>query len=188
MISVTIYEKRPTSGLYIFLPGYLAAVALHSGFNYLLVWPVLATLAMLGVLPFAIYCVFEHSERTLRDWLDSDLDSKIELLQSITAGTFLNSKAGRYLSSLRERFRGEDLADMLCYVRLHGELALRAKGVLLMRESGMDELPMDAEMRDSLAELAQLENAIGKTGVLALRPLIMSTGKDLWQLRLLGRK
>lgn len=188
MIAVTIYEKRPTSGLCIFLPGYLAAVALHSGFNYLLLRPVLATLAMLGVLPFAIYCVFQHSERSLRDWLDSDLDSKVELLQSITAGTFLNSKAGRYLSSLRERFRGEDLADMLCYVRLHGELALRAKGVLLMRESGMDELPMDAEMRDSLAELAQLEKAIGKTGVLALRPLIMSTGKDLWQLRLLGRK
>jgi hypothetical protein len=91
------------------------------------------------------------------------------------------------LKSLRERFRGEDLADMLCYVRLHGELALRAKGVLLLRESGMDELPIDAEMRDSLAELAQLENAIGKTGVLALRPLIMASGKDIWQLRLLGR-
>ena len=187
MISVTIYERKPTSGLYIFLPGYFAAVALHSGFNYLLVRPVLATLVILVVLPFAIYCVFQQSERSLRDWLDSDLDSKVELLESITSGSFLDSKAGLYLKSLHERFRGEDLADMLCYVRLHGELALRAKGVLLLRESGMEELPMDAEMRDSLAELAQLENAIGKTGVLALRPLIMSTGKDLWQLRLLGR-
>jgi hypothetical protein len=187
MISVTIYERRPTSGLYIFLPGYLAAVALHSGFNYLLVRPVLATLVILLVLPFAIYCVFQHSERTLRAWLDSDLDLKVELLESITSGTFLDSKAGLYLKSLHERFRGEDLADMLCYVRLHGELALRAKGVLLLRESGMDELPIDAEMRDSLAELAQLEKAIGKTGVLALRPLIMATGKDIWQLRLLGR-
>jgi RsiW-degrading membrane proteinase PrsW (M82 family) len=187
MISVTIYEKRPTSGLYIFLPGFFAAVALHSGFNYLLVRPVLATLVILLVLPFAIYCVFQHSERTLRDWLDSDLDSKVQLLESITTGTFLDSNAGRYLKSLHERFRGEDLADMLCYVRLHGELALRAKGVLLLRESGMEELPIDAEMRESLAELAQLEHAIGKTGVLALRPLIMATGKDLWQLRLLGR-
>jgi hypothetical protein len=51
----------------------------------------------------------------------------------------------------------------------------------------MEGLPIDAEMRESLAELAQLEHAIGKTGVLALRPLIMATGKDLWQLRLLGR-
>jgi hypothetical protein len=187
MISVTIYEKRPTGGLHIFLPGFLAAVALHSGFNFLLVRPVLATMVMLLVLPFVIYCVFQHSERVLRAWLDSDLDSKVELLESINTGTFLDSNAGRYLQSLRDRFRGEDLADMLCYVRLHGELALRAKGVLLLRESGMDELPIDAEVRDSLAELTQLEHSIGKTGVLALRPLIMATGKDAWELTLLGK-
>ena len=145
MISVSIYEKRPHSGLQIFLPGFLAAVALHSGFNHLLVRPVLATTVILLVLPFVIYWVFQQSERALRDWLDSDLDSNVRLLESIQTGTFLDSNSGRYLQSLRDRFRGEDLADMLCYVRLHGELALRAKGVLLLRESGMDELPIDAD-------------------------------------------
>jgi len=187
MISVTLYEKRPDGGLPVFLPGYLAAVLLHSGFNQLLVRPALATLLMLLVLPFGIYCVFQYSERVLRDWLDSDLDAKMALLESIQGGTFLDSSAGRYLRSLRERFRGEDLADMLCYVRLHGELAVRAKGVLLLRESGMQEPPIDSETRNSLAELAQLERAIGATGMLALRPLIMASGKDVWQLRLLGR-
>ncbi len=39
---------------------------------------------------------------------------------------------------------------------------LRAKGILLLRESGMDEPPIDAETRDRLAELAQLERAMGK--------------------------
>jgi hypothetical protein len=187
MISVAIYEKRPSSGLHILVPGFLAAVALHSAFNHLLVRPVLATLVILLILPFVIYCVFQHSERVLRDWLDSDLDSKVQLLQLINTGSFLDSPSGRYLRSLRNRFRGEVLADMLCYVRLHGELALRAKGVLLMRESGMEEPPIDTEMHERLAELAQLEHSIGKTGVLALRPLIMATGKDVWQLRLLGR-
>jgi hypothetical protein len=43
----------------------------------------------------------------------------------------------------------------------------------LLWESGMQELSIDGEMRDSLAELSHLEHAIGKTGVLALRPLIM---------------
>jgi hypothetical protein len=88
---------------------------------------------------------------------------------------------------LRARFRGEDLADMLCCLRLHGELALRAKGVLMLRESGIDEAPIDAETRDKLAELAQLKRAIGRAGVLALRPLMMATGKDIWELTLLGR-
>jgi len=123
-----------------------------------------------------------------RAWLDADLDSNVQLLESIQTGTFLDSNSGRYLQSLRDRFRGEDLADMLCCVRLHSELALRAKGVLLLRESGMEELPIDAETREKLAELAQLERAIGRTGVLALRPLIMATGKEIWQLTLLGRK
>jgi len=76
---------------------------------------------------------------------------------------------------------------MLCLLRLHGELALRAKGVLLLRESGMEDLALDDETRDKLAELAQLERAIGRTGMLALRPLMRSTGKDVWQLKLLER-
>ena len=187
MISVTIYERQPNGGLHLMLPGYLAAVALHAGFNQLLMRPALATLATVLVLPFVIYLVFQHSERVLRDWLDTDLDSNVQLLELINSGTFLDSPLGRVLGSLRDRFRGEDLADMLCLLRLHGELALRAKGVLLLRESGMEELALDDETRDKLAELAQLERAIGRTGVLALRPLMMATGKDIWQLKLLDR-
>jgi RsiW-degrading membrane proteinase PrsW (M82 family) len=187
MISVTLYERRPNGGLYLLLPGFLAAVALHTGFNLLLVKPAVATLATVVVLPLVIYLVFQQSERTLRDWLDEDLDSKVQLLELINSGAFLDSHAGRYLQSLRDRFRGEDLADMLCLLRLHGELAMRAKGVLLMRESGMEEPPPDEEVRDKLAELAELERAIGRTGMLALRPLMMATGKDIWQLKLLKR-
>ena len=185
MISVTLYERRPNGGLQLLLPGFLAAVALHTGFNVLLVRPALATLATLLILPLVIYLVFRHSERTLRDWLDTDLDAKARLLDSINTGTFLDSRLGRFLRSLRDRFRGEDLADMLCLLRLHGELALRAKGVLLLHECGMEVPPLEDATRDQLAELAQLERAIGKTGLLAMRPLLMATGKDIWQLRLL---
>jgi len=186
MISVTLYERRPNGGLQLLLPGFLAATALHAGFNVLLVRPALATFATIIVLPLVIYLVFQHSERTLRGWLDQDLDSKVELLELINTGKFLDSNSGRYLQSLRERFQGEDLADMLCLLRLHGELALRAKGVLLLRESDIEEPPLDDETRDKLAELAQLQRAIGKTGILALRPLMMATGKDIWQLKLLA--
>jgi RsiW-degrading membrane proteinase PrsW (M82 family) len=185
MITNTLYERRPAGGLHLLLPGLLAAVALHTGFNYLLTRPALATLATLLVLPFVIYLVFDHSERILRHWIEVDLESDVELLQSITAGRFLGSNSGRYLQALRDRFRGEELADMLCYLRVHGELAVRAKGVLLLRESGLPEPPIDAETRGRLAELAQLERAIGQAGVLALRPLMMATGKEIWQLTLL---
>jgi RsiW-degrading membrane proteinase PrsW (M82 family) len=185
MISNTLYERRPAGGLYLLLPGYFAAVVLHTGFNYLLVRPALATLATLLVLPFVIYLVFDHSERILRAWIEADLESDVELLQSISAGEFLTSKSGRYLQALRDRFRGEELADMLCYLRVHGELAVRAKGVLLLRESGLPEPPIDEQTHERLTELAQLERAIGNAGLIALRPLTMATGKEIWQMTLL---
>jgi len=185
MISNTLYERRPSGGLHLLLPGFLAAVALHTGYNYLLVRPALATLATLLVLPLVIYLVFDHSEKILRNWIEVDLESDVQLLESISAGTFLGSNSGHYLQALRDRFQGEQLADMLCYLRVHGELAVRAKGILLLRESGLPEPPIDAEIRDKLAELAQLERAMGKAGVIALRPLMMATGKEIWQLTLL---
>jgi RsiW-degrading membrane proteinase PrsW (M82 family) len=185
MISNTLYERRPSGGLHLLLPGLFAAVALHTGYNYLLVRPALATLATLLVLPFVIYLVFDHSERILRKWIEVDLDSDAKRLEAISTGTFLNSPSGRYLQALRDRFKGDQLVDMLCYVRIHGELAVRAKGVLLLREAGMPDLPIDAETGARLAELGQLERAIGKTGMLALRPLMMATGKEIWQLTLL---
>jgi len=185
MITNTLYERRPGGGLHLLLPGLLAAVALHTGYNYLLVRPALATLATLLILPFVIYLVFDHSERILRNWIEVDLESDVKRLEAISTGTFLDSPSGRYLQALRDRFKGEQLADMLCYLRVHGELAVRAKGLLLLRETGMPEPPLDAETRGRLAELAQLERAVGKTGMLALRPLMMATGKEIWQLRLL---
>ena len=113
MISVTLYERRPDGGLQLLLPGFLAAVALHTAFNFMLVRPAFATLVTLVTLQLVIYLVFQHSERTLRSWLDEDSDSKVRLLETINTGTFLDSHAGRYLRSLSDRFHGEALADML---------------------------------------------------------------------------
>ena len=138
-------------------------MALHSAFQPLLVRPVLATLSMLVLLPPIIYFMFERSERALRNWLESDLDSDVQLLESINSGGFPDTHAGRYLHSLRDRFRGEVVADMLCYLRLHVELALRAKGLLMLRESGFGEQPLDDETRAQIEEL-RLPRALASAG------------------------
>jgi hypothetical protein len=186
IVSVALAEKRADAALSVFLPGLLASVGLHSAFNHLLAMPVLATLGILLALPPLMHFVFQRSERSLRDWLDADLDSDMELLELINSGEFSQSHVGTYLHSLREKFRGEVVADMLCYMRLHVELALRAKGVLLMRESGL-EAPIDEETREKMVELQYLERSIGRTGQLAMRPVLQMTSKDLWQIYMLGR-
>jgi RsiW-degrading membrane proteinase PrsW (M82 family) len=185
IVSVSLADKRPDDWVGVFVPGLLAAVLLHSAFNHLLAMPVLATAGILVVLPPLMHLVFQRSERTLRAWLDADLDSDMELLRLIDSKDFSTSHAGAYLHSLRERFRGEVVADMLCYMRLHLELAMRAKGVLMMRESGI-EASIDEETREKLAELQYLERSIGPTGRLAMRPVLQMTTKDLWQIYMLG--
>jgi RsiW-degrading membrane proteinase PrsW (M82 family) len=187
IVSVSQAERFPDGWLRVFGPGLVAAVILHSVYNTMLVRPVFATLGILMLLPPLIYFAFEHSERTLRQWLESDLDSDVQLLESINSGEFPDSHAGRYLHSLQDKFSGPVVADMLCYLRVHVELALRAKGVLMLRESGFEEPPLDDEVKAQIAELRYLECSLGKSGQLALRPIVMATGKDLWQLQWLAR-
>jgi RsiW-degrading membrane proteinase PrsW (M82 family) len=187
IVSISLAERRPDGWFRVFGPGLVVAAALHAVYNLLLARPLFATLSVLMLLPPLIYFAFEQSERTLREWLESDLDSDVELLQAINSGQFPQTHAGRYLHSLADRFEGTVVADMLCYLRLHVELAIRAKGVLMLKESGFEEPPMDAELEAQIAELRYLERSLGKAGQLALRPLVMATGKDLWQLQWLAR-
>jgi hypothetical protein len=76
---------------------------------------------------------------------------------------------------------------MLCVLRVHAELSMRAKGLLVMKEMGM-EVELDEETLSRMQELQMLENSLGPTGMLAIRPLLAVTGKDLWQLQLLAAK
>ena len=75
---------------------------------------------------------------------------------------------------------------MLCYLRLLTELSLRMKGVLMLRASGFP-VKRDAEVAEKLAEMHYLQESIGKTGELALAPLLHRSPQDLWQLQALER-
>jgi hypothetical protein len=75
---------------------------------------------------------------------------------------------------------------MLCLLRIHLELSLRAKGILIARAAGV-EVPLDEEVRANFEEMRYLERSIGKTGRLAILPLRRTSGRDLWQLHVLGK-
>jgi len=168
-----------------FLPGFLTAVALHSGFNHLSHEPIVATLVTMLTLPPLQWLVFERSEKSLRDWIGHGFDADAKLLELIGAGSFAASPPGRYLASLQRSLPGALLADALCYLRLYTELSLRAKGVLMMRENGFEPQPADDETRAKFAELRYLEKSIGATGLRALRPVLKLRQRELWQLYML---
>lgn len=166
------------------LPGWAVAVLLHSIFNHTLVNPLLAATMLMLVLPVVVYVVFAQSERKTREWVGAGLDLDVELLQLVKSSAFGGTRLGRYLAELRSRLPGPVVADMFCLLQLDLELSIRAKGMLMAREQGLD-VPVDDALRARLQERAYLEKAIGPTGLLALRPLQVTSDRDKYHRYLL---
>lgn len=177
----TLSERRRIPGALGWGIALAVSIAIHSGFNHFFLSPVLSTAFILIVLPPLIFLVFQRSEKALEDWLNVGFDADTEVLELILSGTLSGSHVGIYLQSLKERFRGEVVVDMLCLLRLHLELSLRAKGLLMMREAGFA-VALDAADRAKLEELSFLERSIGATGKLAMAPFLRTSSRDLWQL------
>jgi len=165
--------------------GLIAAIVIHSVFNHFILSPAMTTLVIVIVFPPLVVLAFARSERLLQQWLGTGFDVDAAMLKAMRSGQFAESHAGQYLQSLREYFDGPILADMFCYLQLHAELSLRAKGVLMLRENGFP-VARDAEVAEKLKELRYLKDSIGKTGELALSPLMHRAPADLWQLQVLG--
>ena len=184
IIAQIMTERQTRAKLFLFIPGLLAAAVLHSIFNQFWISPILSTIATLVLIPLVLVLVFQKSVTVMHQWLEVDFDANEALLEKIQAGEFTHSKAGRFLLQLRQRFDGLIVADMLCYIRLHIELTIRAKSMLMAREFGM-EVEKDKEIDAKFMELHALEQSIGKAGFLAMRPYLHMSRKDLWQLFLL---
>lgn len=184
IISKSIVDRRKKDRIKYYLPGLVLAIVIHSLFNHFFLHPLLASIGILILLPIIFITVFERSEKSLQKWLDVGFDSDVQLLQMIRSGDVLKSRMGEYLVSLKKSIPGEILADMLCYLQLSVELALKAKGILLMHEAGFKS-PAEEEIKGKLLELKELEKNIGKTGKRILSPFLHTRSQDLWQLHML---
>jgi RsiW-degrading membrane proteinase PrsW (M82 family) len=182
IVSKRISDEYSLSKLYIFIPGFILAVLIHSLFNHFVFSPVWTTLMLLVILPLLVVIVFERSERATSRWLGVGFDADQELLRILTTGLITESRIGKYLESLQARFPGEVLADMFCLLRINTELALRAKGILMIRQAGI-KMPDDPEIQEKIREMKYLEKSIGKTGKLAILPFLHKSSRDLWQLQ-----
>ena len=185
MVSRTLQNRFDGFRLWLPLPGLGAAVVLHSLYNHFLLHPLLATALIVLVLPALAVAVFQYSERETTAWLGTGFDTDQELVRAVHAGQVSGTPVGRYLTTLRSRFEPEVIVDMMCLLRLRAELAIRAKGILMMREAGF-EAPPDPALKATFEELRYLEKSIGRTGLLALDPFFRTSTRSLWQLNMLS--
>jgi len=167
-------------------PGLAIAIAIHSLFNHFLLDPMISSALLVLLMPLLVIAVFERSERATTAWLGTGLDSDVELLEMIGSGEIHQTHVGEYLESLKSRFPGPVVGDMLCYLQIYLELSLRAKGILIARAAGID-VPVDASVRANFEEMKFLERSVGPTGKIALLPFLRTSSRDLWQLTMLAK-
>ena len=184
ILSYSVFEKKESRRFIAIIPVLSIAIAFHSLFNLFTLNPFVKTIIVVMVIPLTIILAFSQSEKATRKWLEINFDTDIDVLRMLNSGNITSTHIGAYLSSLTSKFKNEIVADMLCYLRLHLELSIRAKGILMMREAGYTIKP-DDEVRAQFAELNYLEKSIGHTGALALKPLLRLRNRDLWQLHML---
>lgn len=183
LVSKSLFDRYGGKSL-VYLPGLLLATALHSLYNHFILPPVVSTVVLHVTLPAILLLVFWQSERSTRRWLGTQMDVDAELLEIINSGGIAESRIGQYVETLKKQFPPEVLVDMLCYLRIHVELAISAKGILMMRAAGFKASPPEGT-QEQFRELRHLEKAIGPTGRLALSPFLHQSTRDLWQIYML---
>lgn len=187
IISKNLTDRYDSMSINYFIPGYLLAVFIHMVFNFFILPPAVMTLVLLIVFPLIIMIAFKQSEKATEKWLGVGMDNDIEIIELITSGKMSESNVGKYLESLRNKFSGEILADILCYLHLYKELGIQAKGQILLQEQGV-KLPPDELLQSKLTELKYLEKSIGQIGRLAILPFLKSSSQDIWQVYYLQKK
>jgi hypothetical protein len=160
MLAQTAADRQPNRLALAFVPGWLAAVAIHSAFNHVPLPPVAMTGLLMVALPALVLFVFQRSEAATRDWVSAGLDLDLVMLEVFSSQGFSHTRFGRYLSELRDRFPGPVVADMLCLLRVELELSVQAKAAVMVREAGVI-LPVHDDTRHALAEVQYLRASIG---------------------------
>jgi len=188
MLSKAAADRQEGRSALAFAPGLAAAILIHSVFNHLTLTPLAMTAVIMLVLPVIVLLVFERNERATRDWVVQGLDLDVDLLSLVTSEHFAATRLGEYLQELRARFPGPVVADMFCLLRVELELSIQAKALLIAREAGLTTEPHEDAYR-GVEELNYLRTSIGTTGLLALRPMSVTTHRDDWHRYLLkGRR
>jgi RsiW-degrading membrane proteinase PrsW (M82 family) len=187
MVFKAFVERRSDRTWMALLPGWSAAVVLHSVFNHRLLPPVAQTCLILIVMPLATLWAYSRSERATREWIGAGLDLDVALLDLVSSEAFGVTRFGQYLRRLRERFPGSTIADMYCLLRLELELSIQAKAMLLAREAALD-LPVDEDLDAVFDEHESLQRTIGRVGLLALKPLHVTGRRDRWHRHILRQR
>ena len=178
-------ETREAAGDYDFdplwfIPGFLAAVAIHTLFNQFPDQPVLAMAGTLVIAPIAMMLVFKFGSTEAQQWLRQESDSHRRMLETLRSGAFPDDHPGQRVAALAAR-SGPAAGDRIReYWQVLAQLVLTAEETLLQQSTEEERKLADAGA--AFARLAELKRALGPSLLAALRPLLPFSRNDYWEI------
>jgi protease PrsW len=169
------YDFRP----WWFVPGFLAAVALHTLFNQFPEQPLLAMVGTLVFAPLALMAIFRFGATEAGKWLEEDGKRHRAALEALRSGRFPDDPSGRKIAALAAHCDAATAERIREYLEVQTWLVLRAEETLTRQSQTTDEVEADAAA--AFQRLAAIRKSLGPSTYAALKPLLPFSRNDYWE-------
>jgi protease PrsW len=163
-----------------FVPGFLIAVAVHTGFNQFPERPLLAMIGILAIAPFVIMAIFRFGAIEAQHWLNEERAGTRAALEAWEAGQFPDDASGRKIAALVARSDDKTAAGIREYCQLLTWLLLQAEDTLHDQLAETEKLHIHGKA--AFDRLEALKRELGKANVAALKALLPFSRNDYWEI------
>ena len=163
-----------------FIPGLLAAVALHTLFNQFPDQPLLAMMGTLLFAPLTLMAIFKFGAGEAQEWLAVERETHRLQLETLRAGTFPDDASGQRLAALASRCGPVTAEHIREYCAALTELVLTAEDTLLQQSGESERVLADAAA--TFRRVGEIERQLGPITLAALTPLLPFSRNDYWEL------
>lgn len=163
-----------------FVPGFLAAVAIHTLFNQFPSDPMLAMVGTLLLAPISLIAIFRFGTREAEKFLIEEEKEHRALVDTLHAGRFPDDPGWRRIATLADRSGLQAKSAIREYVTVLTELILTEEESLIRESQG--ESRQDQGSAAKFDRLAALTRQLGRTTVSALTSLLPFSRNDYWEL------
>ena len=164
-----------------FIPGFLAAVAIHTLFNQFPERPLLAMLGAAMFAPIALIAIFNFGTTEAQSWLVAERAEHKAQLEALRAGSWPDSPSGKKVAALAERLGPELAPSVRRYWELQAYLVGEAEETLLEEAAGDAEYD-PAELRAAFDERDARRRSLGTSTFAQLSRLLPFSRNDEWEL------
>ena len=163
-----------------FVPGFLAAVAIHTTFNQFPRQPMVAMLGTLVLAPLLLIAIFRFGTREADQWLTEEEQAHEALVDALHAGRFPDDPGWRRVAALVERSGSQAQPMIREYVTILTELVLTEELELLHKS--VHAIGPEAGIGAKFDRLVELKQGLGKTTLSAVTSLLPFSRADYWEL------